>query len=121
AVAAALPWPLLERTFWGGWTGYAFRNVFFRTVSRLARAVPIDPAQAASSSLALAAAVLGRGHNLVWFPEGQRSATGRLLEFRPGLGRVLERYADVTVIPTWIDGTFDAWPRDRAWPRRGYI
>ena len=50
-----------------------------------------------------------------------RQATGRLLEFRPGLGRLLERHADVTVIPTWIDGTFDAWPRDRTWPRRGYI
>lgn len=117
-IAAALPPPVLEKTYWGGWTGYAFRNVLFRGVSRLSRVVPIDPDRAASSSLAFAAAILQRGHNLVWFPEGERSLDGELLEFRPGLGLLLERFPDTVLLPAHIDGAYEAWPRERRWPRR---
>ena len=116
-VAAALPRPVLEKTYWGGWTGYAFRNVLFRTVSRLSRVVPIDPDRAAMSSLAFAAAILKRGNNLVWFPEGERSASGELLEFRPGLGMVLAHFTTLTVLPVHIEGAYEAWPRDKQWPR----
>jgi long-chain acyl-CoA synthetase len=116
-IAAALPRAVLEKTYWGGWTGYAFRNVLFRSVSRLSRVVPIDPDRAASSSLAFAAAILERGHNLVWFPEGERSLDGELLEFRPGLGLLLERFPDTMLLPAHIAGAYEAWPRERRWPR----
>lgn len=116
-VAAALPRPMLENTYWGGWTGYAFRNLLFRSVSRLSRVVPVDPDRAAWSSLAFASATLRRGNNLVWFPEGERSASGELLEFRPGLGMVLEHFPATVVLPVHIQGAHEAWPRDARWPR----
>lgn len=116
-VAAALPPAVLENTYWGGWTGYAFRNSLFRAVSRLSRVVPIDPDRAAWSSLAFASATLRRGNNLVWFPEGERSASGELLDFRPGLGLVMERFPATGVLPVHIEGAHEAWPRDARWPR----
>lgn len=112
AVAAALDLATLRNTYWGGWTGAAFGNPVTRTVSRLAQVVPIDPKAGALSSLAFAVAVLRRERNLVWFPEGRRSADGRLQRFRPGLGRVLEREPH-PVVPVLIEGTFEALPRGR--------
>jgi long-chain acyl-CoA synthetase len=112
AVAAALRRDVLRRTYWAGWTGAAFGNPLTRLISRLAQVVPVDPDRAGLSSLAFGAAVLGRGRNLVWFAEGERSRTGRLQPFKPGVGMLLDHYP-VPVVPVFIRGTYDAMPRGR--------
>lgn len=117
ALSAALGWPRLRRTYWGGWTGLAFRDPVMRAMSRLWRVLPIEPETGFASSLALGAAVLRRGDWLVWFPEGGRSPTGALLPFRPGIGLLLHRFPR-PVVPVRVLGTFEAWPRGRRWPRR---
>jgi long-chain acyl-CoA synthetase len=81
-----------------------------RGVSRLWRVLPIDQARGAGSSLALAAAVLKRESCLIWFPEGERSPTGKLLPFRPGIGLLLARFPR-PVVPVSIQGTHEALPR----------
>ena len=112
AVAAALDESVLRRTYWAGWTGAAFGNPLTRLVSRLAQVVPVDPDRAGLSSLAFGAAVLRRGRNLVWFAEGERSETGRLQQFKPGLGILLDHYP-VPVVPVFISGTYEAMPRGK--------
>jgi len=116
AVAAALPYERLQTVHWGGWTGVVFGNPVNRFGSRLAQVIPVDPRAGPRSSLALAAAVLGRGRSLIWFPEGQRSTDGTLQPFRPGLGLVLERFP-VPVVLVSIRGTYDAMPPGRSLPR----
>jgi long-chain acyl-CoA synthetase len=110
AVAATLDHSVLRRTYWAGWTGAAFGNPLTRLVSRLAQVVPVDPGRAGLSSLAFGAAVLARGQNLVWFAEGERSPTGSLQPFKPGVGLLLSYYP-VPVVPVFIRGTYEAMPR----------
>jgi long-chain acyl-CoA synthetase len=74
--------------------------------------VPVDPDRAGLSSLAFGAAVLRRGQNLVWFAEGERSRTGSVQQFKPGVGMLLEHYP-VPVVPVFIRGTYEAMPRGR--------
>lgn len=112
-VAAALDYRLLRRTYWAGWTGAAFGNPLTRLISRLAQVVPIDPERAGVSSLAFGAAVLARGKSLIWFPEGERSPTGELQQFRPGIGMLLDHF-QTPVVPASIHGTYEAMPRGRA-------
>ena len=112
AVAAALGYRRLRWTYWAGWTGAAFGNPLTRTVSRLAQAVPIDPDRAGVSSLAFGAMVLKREKNLVWFPEGERSPTGKLQPFKPGIGVLLNHFR-VPVVPVFIHGTHEAMPRGK--------
>ena len=115
-LAAALPLPLLRRTRFAGLSEVAFSNPFFRFICRLGKAMPLDPRRATASSLAFGALTLRQGDNLVWFPEGERSASGKLLAFRPGIGMVLERHR-VPVIPVAIHGSYQVLPRHRHWPR----
>ena len=112
ALAAALDYGVLRRTYWAGWTGAAFGNPLTRLVSRLAQVVPIDLGRAGLSSLAFGAAVLRRGQNLVWFAEGERSPTGDLQPFKPGVGMLLSYYP-VPVVPVFIRGTYEAMPRGK--------
>ena len=111
-VAATLDHSVLRRTYWAGWTGAAFGNPLTRLVSRLAQVVPVDPGRAGLSSLAFGAEVLSRKQNLVWFAEGERSLTGTLQPFKPGIGMLLNYYP-VPVVPAFIRGTYEAMPRGR--------
>lgn len=115
-VAAALDERRREQTYWAGWVGAVFGNPVMRFVSRLGHVVPIDPGRAGASSLAFGSAVLGRGKNLVWFPEGQRSPDGKLGPFKRGIGILLD-YHRTPVVPVHIRGTERAMAVGRAFVR----
>ncbi len=116
AIAAALEYSRLRWIYWAGWTGIVFQGPLTRAFSRCARVLPVDPNRGVRSSLAAAAAVLQRGESLVWFPEGERSPSGELQRFQPGIGMLLERF-EVPVLPVYIRGTYEAWPRGQWFPR----
>ncbi|HSB15430.1 MAG TPA: AMP-binding protein, partial [Bryobacteraceae bacterium] len=120
AIFAALSISSLNRTCWGGWTGIMFRNPVMRLVSRATQVLPIDQSSRPLANLALGAAALARGQNLVWFPEGGRSRDGTLQAFQPGIGLILTAHP-VPVIPVRIQGSFEALPRGAWWPRRSRI
>jgi long-chain acyl-CoA synthetase len=120
ALAAALDYRLLRRTYFAGSMNVAFGNPLNRFVVRLAQAVPVESDRAGTSSLAFGAAALGRGRNLIWFPEGQRSPTGELQPFKPGIGMLLS-HSRVPVVPVFIRGTREAMPPGKALPRPAKI
>ena len=69
-LAAVLDYRCLQRTYWTGFTGAAFRNIMFRALSRIAQVVPIDQESKAISSLAFGSAVLRReGNRVSGFPK----------------------------------------------------
>lgn len=116
ALAAALPWIILDQVVWAGSVDVMFSNAVRRLFSRLARVLPIDPVGGARMGLALSAQALGRGRILVWFPEGWRTTDGLLRPFLPGIGALMLS-APVPIVPVRIEGTFAAWPAQRRFPR----
>jgi long-chain acyl-CoA synthetase len=117
ALAAALPWMILDQIVWAGSVDVMFSNAMRRLFSRLARVLPIDPVGGARTGLALSAQALGRDRILVWFPEGWRTTDGLLRPFLPGIGALMLR-APVPIVPVHIEGTFAAWPAQRRFPRK---
>lgn len=115
AMAAALPWRLLRRTAWAADEVRVFGVPAHRAVCRPLRVFPVSEVDP-GAAVALAAEVLGRGEVQVWFPEGWRSADGRLLRFQAGVGRVIAE-AQAPVVPVFIEGAREVWPRDRRMPR----
>ena len=116
AIAAALPWRRLRKTFWAGWVGILYTGPFTRFVSRACQVLPVDPDRDLAAAIETARSLLRRGYSVVWFPEGRRSPTGELGPFQRGIGQVvLDSGADA--VPVAIRGTFDAWPKQRLLPR----
>ncbi len=58
---------------------------------------------------------LKMGQMVLVFPEGTRTADGRIGELQPGVAAVAKQ-AKVTVIPTVIEGAVNVWPRHRPLP-----
>jgi long-chain acyl-CoA synthetase len=120
AVTAALGSRRLHDTYWAGWVGILFRSPLASLLSRVMRVLPVEPRLGPLSNLALAAAALARGGNLIWFPEGRRSPTGELQKFLPGIGILLRAYS-VPVVPVWIEGSAQALPPGTLRPRRSPV
>ena len=114
-LAAALPWPVLRQTYWAGSADIMFSSGWRRALSRRARVLAVDPALGIRSGLELSATALRRGNILVWFPEGWRSMDGSLMPFLPGIGVLVHR-TPVPIVPVYIHGTFEAWPRQHRFP-----
>ncbi|MCK4666320.1 1-acyl-sn-glycerol-3-phosphate acyltransferase [Candidatus Dependentiae bacterium] len=60
--------------------------------------------------------LLKEGEVVVMFPEGTRSHTGKILPIQPGIG-IIAHKARVPIIPVYIDGFYNAWPRHNLFPR----
>jgi long-chain acyl-CoA synthetase len=100
------------------WAGDSLRLFGKRWLHPLLRALKVFPAneRRASETFAVAAEVLRRGGGLIWFPESWRSPDGKLQRFMPGIGQVLLE-SRVPVVPAFIEGAYEAMPRNRRLPR----
>ncbi len=63
---------------------------------------------------------LKRGEIVLLFPEGTRTPDGEVHPIKPGFCAVARR-SGVPIIPVAMDGAWDAWPRQRKFPRRAVI
>src|SRR5439155_27248827 len=70
----------------------------------------------ARSSLSFGAIVQIKKKNLIWLSEGERSPDGKLQDFKPGIGMLLEKFP-VCLIPVFIHGTREALPPGKFFPR----
>src|SRR5881409_2053410 len=115
---AALPLRKLHRAFPAAASDY-----FFQSVPRLwiaaviMNALPFARQIRVRKSLSLCQELLANpGTILIIFPEGTRSTTGEIREFKSGIGALVAG-RDVIVVPCFIDGSFKAWPKGRRLPR----
>ncbi len=98
-----------------------FDKPFTRAIARLCRTIPVDRKQVSSSVLQVGAQVLKKGKVLLIHPEGTRSPDGRLLPFKRGAA-ILANYAQCPLIPVYIEGAHEFWPKGEKLPRsRGRI
>jgi len=63
---------------------------------------------------------LKRGDVVLIFPEGARTYDGQIAPFHSGI-RTLALRSGATIVPVAIEGTYQAWPRQRSFPRLGTI
>ena len=121
-ILAALPLRKLHCAF-----PVAAADYFFQSVPRtwvaavIANALPFARQIRVRQSLSVCAELLGHlGNILIIFPEGTRSKTGETQEFKSGIGALVAG-RDVPVLPCYLQGTFQVWPKGRRWPRPGKI
>ncbi len=63
---------------------------------------------------------LNQGCSLVLFPEGTRSPDGRLAKVKRGITLVIRR-TNCLVVPAYIDGSFEIWPKGQRLPLTGGV
>ncbi len=92
----------------------ALKSWFFSTFLNL---VPVEREETSLAGLRMVKSILSGGESVLIFPEGTRSRTGKLQEFKPGVGLIAQELG-VPVIPVYIQGTHRAMPVGKALPHR---
>jgi 1-acyl-sn-glycerol-3-phosphate acyltransferase len=76
--------------------------------------IPIDRSRGDLHALKNAIRFLSSGRLVALFPEGTRSPDSRLQEPKGGIGFLMHK-AGVPVIPAYISGSYEAWPKAGRW------
>ncbi len=79
--------------------------------------VPIERDEIGLSGLRMVGSILSRGEPVLIFPEGTRSRSGNLQEFKPGVGLIAWEY-QAPIVPAYIAGAFKALPSGQTLPKR---
>jgi long-chain acyl-CoA synthetase len=90
---------------------YFFDNKYKRAyMDNFTNLVPMERSGSLRQSLRHARSYLDRGYNALIFPEGTRSMTGEMDEFKPVIG-YLALAARVGILPIYLHGTYQAMPK----------
>jgi long-chain acyl-CoA synthetase len=114
-IRAALPKILKRKTFFLAIAAY-FKVPVLRDLIKIMKVIPIDPSAQSIAAMQASAFVLKNGKAICIFPEGERSIDGKVKEFKNGIG-ILAKELNVRLVPTYIQGSFEAWPRNKRFPK----
>ena len=114
-LAYAVPGPLRHRLFSLGYSGY-FDVPVVRDLLKLIRVIPVDSARNVVAAMQVSSFILRHGQFLAIFPEGFRTPTGEVGQFKKGVA-ILARELEVKLVPVYIQGSYEAWPPGVTLPR----
>lgn len=122
AILTALPGRLRRRVRVAAAADYFFTNrIKGLLVSVLLNAFAFErKGPGCNSSLEEAQRLLRARQSVLIFPEGTRSPDGQMQPFKRGVG-TLALADGIPVIPIYIKGAHEAWPKGAVWPCRHQI
>ncbi len=89
-----------------------FKHRFFSKILSSVNTIPVRRGEADLSAIREVIGRLRAGQGLCLYPEGTRSADGRIGELRGGFG-LLSRRSGAVLVPTIVEGAFECWPRGK--------
>jgi 1-acyl-sn-glycerol-3-phosphate acyltransferase len=93
-----------------------FNNPRFRRLIESLNCFPVRRGSADVRAIKESLRRLRAGYALVAFPEGTRTSDGTIGPMLPGM-ILIARRAGVPIVPTLIQGAYEAWPRTSKFPR----
>ena len=95
------------------WFNTKYKRAYMNNFTSL---VPIERSGSLRQSLRHVTQILKEGYNCLIFPEGTRSLTGEMGEFKPVIG-YLALNNKTGILPLYLWGTFDAFPKGTTVPK----
>jgi long-chain acyl-CoA synthetase len=131
AVMFALPRRLRYRTATAAWAEFFFRNwknlaqrlwkgLCYEYGSFALNLFPLPQEGGVRGVLRFMGRLADSGISILLFPEGARSASGKMLPFRKGLG-IMVKELGLPVVPVHIAGLEYVFPRGAGWPKKGMV
>lgn len=116
-IIGALPQAINKKSFF-----YAkvksFKNKLKRYIAEHHNVIIVDMDNNLEFSIQQLTNVLKNNKNIVVFPEGTRTRTGDIGEFKP-MYSILSKVLQIPIVPVAINGTYDAMPPGKFLPKAG--
>ena len=99
------------------WFDTKYKRAYMNNFTTL---IPIERTGSLRQSLRHVTEILKEGYNTLIFPEGTRTTTGEMSEFKPIIG-YLALNEKVGILPIYIWGTYEAFPKGMTIPKKDSI
>lgn len=103
---------------------YFFKKAWFRhSIKNLLNLVPFSRTNNKNEIIRnfdIARKCIQNKKSIILFPEGTRSLDGTLKDFKSFIG-ILGSELKIPIVPAYIQGAFDCWPKGQGIPKRGKI
>jgi len=121
--ASFLDPPLIAATFWPEETHFLaraslFNSWYMKWILEHLHSHPVTGSVHDIKTMRLVCELLKENKKVVIFPEGIRSEDGQLQSVKSGMSMLALRM-NCPIIPVYIYGTYEAWPRHSKWPKGG--
>lgn len=83
--------------------------------------VPVQRGGADRKALETIRQLILRNEPVLLFPEGTRTRDGQLQEPKTGVAMIAMRHPETQILPVFVEGTFEIWPRHKRWPGPGRL
>lgn len=113
-IFCSLPLNEAFKTYFFGYRGI-LEHWSIKWSLKLTRLVAIDASSRLTKAMRAAAYLLSNEKIICLFPEAERSINSEIKEFREGVG-ILVKELDVPVVPVYIKGSHQSWPRGNRFP-----
>lgn len=114
-LAAALKMKTMKKSYFYAKKKHV-NNRFLRFMANTNNVMVMDINKDLKESIQKLAEVLRKGKNVIIFPEGTRTKTGKLGEFKKTFA-ILSKELEIPVVPVAISGAFKAMPGKAVFPR----
>jgi long-chain acyl-CoA synthetase len=94
--------------------GNRWRRAYVENLTNLA---PFDRKGGLRQAIRQTGEILEQGKTVLIFPEGTRSTDGSIHDFKPVIGHLALTHG-VDILPVYLGGTFESWPKGRRVPTR---
>lgn len=122
SISGSVPLAMVHRTFAVAAKDYFFNKTFKAFAARLfVNAIPFDRKGRVNESMQRCREALDQGDSLVIFPEGTRSPSGKLQDFKQGVGHLLAGHPKARAVPVFIDGAHQIMPKGSKAPGPGRL
>jgi 1-acyl-sn-glycerol-3-phosphate acyltransferase len=123
SIAAAIPKRYWKDLYVAAAKDYFFSNPFMTFFSQhCLGAIPVDRGERKGEAINLILRLL-KELDRIWliiFPEGTRSADGKVQSFKRGVSIFAER-TNTPILFLYLEGNFDLWPKGARWARPGKL
>ena len=93
-----------------------FRIPLLGRLIRILNSHPVSRDASDAATFRLIIRLLKEGKKVILFPDGNRSPNGELQPLEKGLPFLVQK-AQCRILPTFVTGTFEAWPRTKKVPK----
>ncbi len=118
-VSQALSGEVLDKTYYFAKIDH-FRKGFMKFMGDNSNIILVDINKNLIGSLQMLGKALRNGKNIVIFPEGTRTRTGEIGNFKKFFA-ILSKELNIPIVPFVIDGAYEAYPPSSKYPKAGEV
>ncbi|MBU1869335.1 MAG: 1-acyl-sn-glycerol-3-phosphate acyltransferase, partial [Candidatus Omnitrophica bacterium] len=114
-IFSSIPFAITAKMYFLGFQ-HIFEHPSLAWMNKIGRLITVNTSEHVTEAMQIASFLVAHKKIICIFPEGMRSISADVQDFKKGIG-ILIKELDLPVVPVYIKGSHYSWPRGTHFPR----